>query len=344
MHEVIEKIASGLLIKFGTSVDEVINNPIEFFETLLNISKSRNRSIYIYADKTSLPTIMGIWFRLIFKKPDQSICKKIYNTNIHRYNLLYKSYLAKRTANFSLKGVFEHKRLEDGLNKTYAINEVSRKAFILKHVKSINVEILLYMFLAHDKFKNELKSAIKKLYRKHLDQIMIEYKMYFLIYSSNKNFCKRLGMEFPICDFDTDESFDANNRFVEFFTSKRLYSKDNITRASASDSDFRFDHMSDYDIETLSIFREALGTYYNVDQSVNFIADDSYAFNFIKILSGEFTDDLLTLLLETEAQFDNPSGVFYSIKMETVNNLLCQKILKAYKENRLHELNGLSII
>jgi hypothetical protein len=344
MHEVIEKTTSGLLIKFGTSIDEVIDNPISFFESLLEISKSRGRSVYIYADRTSLPTIIGLWFKILFKKPDNLICKKIYNTNIHRYNLLYKSYLAKRTANFSLKSDFEYRKLEEGLNKNYSISETIRKAFILKHAKKLNVEILLYMFLSTGKFKQELKESIKTLYRKHIDQIMIEYKMYFLVYSSNKSFCERLELENPTCDFDHEDQFDEKNRFVEFFMSKRLYSKNEITRASASNSDFRFEKITDYDIETLALFREALGTYYNTDQSVNFISDDSYAFDFIQILSADFTDELLHQLIETESQFDNPSGVFYSIKMETVNNLLCQKILKAHKENTLETLNGLSIL
>lgn len=345
MHDVIEKISSGLLIKFGTSVDDVLDKtPIVFFESLIEISRSRGRPIYIYADKTSLSIMMGIWFNILFKKPNRDLCKKIYDTNIHRYNLLYKSYLVKRTANFSLNQSFNQKKFEDGLNKKYAVSESIRKAFILKYAESLNIEILLYMFLATGKFKKELKKSIKRLYRKHLDQIMIEYKMYFLIYSSNKSFCKRLEMEMTSYDFDREQNFDVTNRFVEFFTSRRLYSKNDITRASASNSDFKFEKMNDYDIETLFLFREALGTYYNSDQSVNFIADDSYAFNFIKILTHDFTDTLLNELIETEAKFDNPSGLFYSVKMETVNNLLCQKILKAYKENGLHELNGLSII
>jgi hypothetical protein len=345
MHEVIEKLSAGLLIKFGTTVDEVIDKtPILFFETLLKISKSRQRSIYIYADRSALPTIMGIWFKILFKAPNILICKKIYNTNIHRYNLLYKSYLSKRTTNFSLKSNFEHMKLEEGLSKNYSIGESIRKSFILKHIDSLNVEILLYMFLAKGKFKEQLKTSIKRLYRKHIDQIMIEYKMYFLIYSSNKSFCDRLGLNSTLCDFDNELHLDETNRFIEFFTSKRLYKKDEITKASAFDSDFRFEKMTDYDVETLYLYKEAIGSYYNSDQSNNFIADDSYILSFIKALSDEFTDDLLEQMIKTEAEFDNPSGVFYNIKMETVNNLLCQKILRAYKENTLQDLDGLSII
>ncbi len=345
MHDVIEKLSSGLLIKYGTSVSEVITeSPISFFQELLSISQNRNRPLYIYADKSSLPFIMGLWFRIMFKKPDIELCKKIFNSNIYRYNLLYKSYIAKRTANYNVKPSFNELKLLEGISSEYKISENIRKRFVLDNAKYIGIEYLLYMYLASGKLKNELKKSIKTLYKKHLDQILIEYKMYFLIYSSSNTFCKRLDISNSACDFDQQTLPEQDNRFVEFFTSNRLYSKKEITRASANNTDFKFEKMTDYDLETLSLFQEAIGTYYNNDQSTNFIADDSYITNFIQCVIGEFNDKTLDAMIKTEMDFDNPSGVFYNVKMETVNNLLVQKILRAYKSNELELLNGLSII
>lgn len=344
MHEVIEKLSAGILYKSGNAVDDVIENPIKFFSELLEFSRSRNRPLYIYADRAALPAIMGMWFQILFINPDVDLCKKIYDSNIQRFNLLHKSYIAKRTVNFSYKSEFEHSKLKEFLDKKISVNKNIRRQFILNNIEYIGLEYILYMWLYKGKFKEELKKSIERILRKHLDEIMIEAKMWFMVYSSNASFSKKLGLSNPLTDFDNCNITETDNRFVDFFTTSRLYSKKNITRASSSNTDFKFKEMTEYDKETLLHFIEAIGTYYNTDQSSNFISDDSYIFNFLDCVSGNFTDEMLEKMIKTESEFDNPSGIFYSIKMETVNNLLVQKILRSYKNKTLDEISGLALL
>jgi hypothetical protein len=350
MHEVILKVSDGLLYKTGKNVEEIIGkDPIAFFKDIINFSKSRDRSLYIYADKKSLPKIQAIWFKLMFEYPDNDTCYHIYNSSVHKFNLMYKSRLSSNSGARYGSHSINPSLITNEMKKAPDINPRFRRIFCSQNRSGISIEYLLATYLYNGQLKRELKDSIKKLLVKHFDEILLECKMIFLSQYTNEKFAEQIGLE-KRYSFSNLDIFSDKSKVAEFFLSGRLYKTKELTKSSAK-SNFRFDCLTSEDLETLKMYTYALGSYYSFNDSIEDLNDgipvifrDGHKWQFIECLTKDFSDDMLKKLLDLETNIDNANGSFYNTLLETVNGFTVQYILQLYHKKDFEKLKHFIVV
>lgn len=341
MHEVIEKISAGILFKYGTTVEEVFEDKFEqIIADAIEISRTRGRSFYIFADKKSLIKIQIMWFKLILKNPDAFACFNIHQSNAMRFNIYQKAFYATNTKlNYSTT----REKFLSEFEKIQTPKITHKKSFSSKHSELLGVEYLLATYLHSGRLKSELKNSVQKLVRKNLDDILLEYKGIFLGFYTNDVFAENIKLEkrYGLNDLDI---FSDNSRIAEFFLSGRLFRTQELKKPSAN-GNFRFDLMTEEDHETFRMFTAALGSHYTHNNSLVTFNDglsplfrDSYKWQFLPIAAGDYDDDLLEKLLEVEMTLDYAQGIFFNKNLETVNGHLVQHILRLHKKGDTEEL------
>jgi len=352
MHEVISKISGGILYKHAQTPSEVVadGNYLLFFKEIIEFSRNRNRSFYIYADKNALPKIQAEWFSIVLQHVDNDVCKLIYNANAYKFNLLHKSAFSSNSGQMYGTKNINSDLIEQELSKVKTYKTAYRRKLMIDPYKdSIGVEYLLATYLYNGKMKDSLKKSIAVLLKKSFDDILQEYKGIFLSFFTNESFTAKLELKKKYSFNDLNISAD-DGRVAEFFLSNRLFKTKEITKASAN-SNFQFKSMTKEDYETLNIFSAALGSYYTYNESITDFNDglsplirDGYKWQFLPAVTGDFTDTLLNKLIDVEASIDYPVGTFYNYHLETVNGFLVQHILKLYKNKDFESLKHFIII
>lgn len=352
IHEVISKLSDGILYKHAQTVNDVVTdgNYLLFFREIIEFSRNRNRSFYIYADKNALPKIQAEWFSIVLQNIDNDTCKLIYNANVYKFNLIYKSSFSSNSGEIYATRNINPDLIDQELTKVKTYKTAYRRKLMIDPYKeSIGVEYLLATYLYNGKMKDPLKKSISVLLKKSFDDILLEYKSIFLSFFTNESFTAKLELKKKYSFHDLNISAD-DGRVAEFFLSGRLFKTKEITKASAN-SNFQFKSMTKEDYETLNIFTAALGSYYTYNESIIDFNDglspmirDGYKWQFLPAITGEFTDGLLNKLIDVEASIDYPVGTFYNYHLETVNGLLVQHILKLYKNKDFESLKHFVII
>lgn len=350
MHEVIMKLSDGILFKSGKTVEEVMGeNYIAFFREVMEFSRNRNRSIYIYADKYSLPKIQAIWFKLMFEHIDYDTCFKIYNANIFKFNLLHKSTIYSNSGPKYQTKFINAEAIKEELINTPNPNIRMRRLFCIENKEFLGVEYLLANYLYNGKLKNQLKESLKRIMRKHFDSILLECKSLFLSHYTNPQFAEKINLE-KRYSFHNLDIFSDESDIAEFFLSGRLYKTLEVTKYS-SNSNFEFENMTEKDIETLRMYADVLGSYYSFNNSIADFNDglspilrDGYKWQFLDCIRSEFTDDLLDRMINLEADLDYSNGSFYNFLLETVNGFTVQHILHLHKNNEKEKLKSFIVI
>ena len=344
--EFIEKIMGGTLHKFGHTVEDVVGEDfVQFFEDLIESSSQTGRSVYIYADAVALPKIQALWFKLTLANIDVDTCFKIYNANVQKYNLFYKTSLISSSGSRYITHSIDPELIRPELNSVIDLDldESVRTAFCEKHKNILGIEYLLANYIYNGTFKDELKTSLKRIMRKHFDGILLEYKGTFLSYYTNDDFAERVQLEHRYSFDNLSDLSEDNSDIVEFFLSKRLYKTVELTKHS-SNSNFVFENMTEDDVETLRMFTSALGSHYSFDTStpdhtsVSPLLRDGYKWQFLDCIRGEFTDALLDSMIEVEASINYADGIFYNVLLETVNGFTIQHILRLHKSGDTDKL------
>jgi hypothetical protein len=350
MHDVILKLSDGILYKTGKTAEEILGkDPLAFFKEIITFSKSRDRSLYIYADKKALPKLQAIWFKIILEYPDNDSCYSIYSANVHKFNLLYKSRLSSNSGPRYGSKLINDSLIINELKKTPQINPRFRKIFCAQNRSGIGIEYLLATYLYNGQLKTELKNSLKTILTKHFDEILLECKTMFLSHYTNEKFAKQIGLEKRYSFGNLDISSDKS-KVAEFFLSGRLYKTKEITKSSAK-SNFRFECMTTEDIETLKMYTYALGSYYSFNDSIEDLNDgvsalvrDGYKWQFLECITGNFSDELLKKLIDLEASIDHANGSFYNTMLETVNGFTVQYILQLYLKKDFKKLKHFIVV
>ena len=338
--EVLQTVMGGTLHKFGQTIEEVVGDDcISFFEEVINISRSRGKSLYIYADNKALPRLQAMWFKIILANLDVDTCYKIYNANVQKYNLFYKSTVYSSSGSKYITQLIDPEliRLELEAVAKLHVDRDARHTFCNKYKDVLGIEYLLANYAYNGMLKDELKTSLGRIVKKHFDSILLECKLLFLSHYTNTSFAERIQLQNKY-SFDnlTDLSTDTS-KVAEFFLSKRLYKTVEVTKHSAN-SNFIFENMTDDDLQTLSLFADALGSYYSFTNStadyndgVSAIFREGYKWQFLDCIRKEFTDELLDRMIDIEADIGYANGIFYNVLLETVNGFTVQHILQLYK-------------
>jgi hypothetical protein len=350
MYEPLLNVSGGILYKSGGTVEEVFGEDvIAFFKEILEFSKSRERSLYIYADEQALPKIQAIWFKLMLEHVDYETCYRIYNANVHKFNMLHKSTLYSNSGPVHKTVTINAELLNAELNNTTDPDVEARRSFCEQNKDGLGVEYLLANYLYNGKLKVQLKESLKRIMRKHFDSILLEYKSLFLGHYTNPQFAQRINLE-KRYSFENLDIFSDNSAIAEFFLSERLYKTLEVTKYS-SNSNFQFDKMTDDDIMTLRMYADALGSYYSFnntvvdfDDGLSPILRDGYKWQFLDCVRGEFTDELLDNMINLEADINYSNGSFYNFLLETVNGYTVQYILQLHKNNELEKLKNFIVM
>lgn len=344
--ELVQGVMLGILHKFGPTVDEVVgDNFIQFFEDLIELSNRSGKPIYIYADATALPKIHAMWFKLTLSTVDVDTCYNIYNSNVHKYNLFYKSAVSSSSGSRHITHFIDSKLIRPELEyvRDLAIYENSRIDFCNRHASLLGIEYLLANYIYNRTLKKELKMSLKRIIRKHFDNILLEYKGIFLSHYTNNAFAEKIQLQNRYSFDNLSDILNDNSNIAEFFLSTRLYRTLEVTRSSSA-SNFIFENMTDEDVETLRLFAAALGpnSEFNtgvLDHSDEFLMfKDGYKWKFLDCVRDNFTDELLDALIDVEASMGSADGIFYNVPLETVNAFTVQRVLNLYRDNNIEQL------
>jgi hypothetical protein len=344
--QLIQGVMLGTLHRFGPTVDEVVGDDfIQFFEDLIELSNTSGRSIYIYADAAALPKIQALWFKLTLANIDVDTCYNIYNSNIHKYNLFYRSTISSNSGSNGITYSIDPELIRPELEyvRDLAIDENSRIDFCNRHKSLLGIEYLLANYIYNKTLKTELKISLKRIIRKHFDNILLECKTMFLTYYTNNNFAEKIQLQNRYSFNNLSDILNDNSAVAEFFLSARLYRTLEVTKPY-TDSNFVFENMTDEDLETLSTFMSALGPSYEINNGILDYSDEllkfkeGYKWRFLDCVRDNFTDELLDTLIEVEASIGSASGIFFNILLETVNSFTVQQILSLYRDGNTEQL------
>jgi hypothetical protein len=348
MHEVIEQLASGKLLKASTKLDGLLSGKdiADFFSELIEYSITTDNPLYIYADKTSLAMLQMAWFNLIFKEPTFEACVTLFKSNTFKFNMFYKGRFSSN--NGSEKRIsfsYSDTVLKTLYEKLPTISSSKKRAFMARYVKYMSIEYLLASYVYNGSMKTQLKQNIIRLLRKDIEKYIYELKEIFIVHFTTRTFKDRLKLEKDYNIFNINDILSDRSKFAELFMSNRVFSVSGMdVPSSKNGKNIKLENLTEDDIVSLKEFTVLSGTTWGEEAVYQFIKSDINKLDFIDVLTLEnFTDERLEDLLNAEATYEHAAGSFFSIDLETVNNYTIEYILDTRFKNDKENLRSMTL-
>ena len=329
------KINTAKLYSYGRTFEDVIgegkqySTAIEMFDFLTTVVKSTKKRFVIYCDALSFTKIMSSWYKIIFANPDKTSCKVLLDNCVYRYLTFYKGRYSRDNGNGNgdSKYTFNIDNFENDFDQT-TVNVDSRNSFIEKYKAELSVEFLLATYFAgHQDLKNELKENIKILMKKDLEKYFYELKEIFWVHMYTDRFTKHLGLNKTYNWTNYRDIENDNSRFARLMLNERIW-KSKYMDMPTTGKNINIEKITEQDIKDFEDYTVIAGKHWIEEDAYLHLKSDINKMYFLKIYKDNgFTDEILEKLLEMEATFENASGAFFSLDLETVNHWLIQTLI-----------------
>jgi hypothetical protein len=329
------KINRAKLYSYGRTFEDVIgegkqySTAIEMFDFLTTVVKSTKKRFVIYCDDLSFTKIMSSWYKIIFANPDKTSCKVLLDNCVYRYLTFYKGRYSRDNGNGNgdSKYTFNIDNFENDFDQT-TVNVDSRNSFIEKHKAELSVEFLLATYFAgHQDLKNELKETIKILMKKDLEKYFYELKEIFWVHMYTDRFTKHLGLNKTYNWTNYRDIENDNSRFARLMLNERIW-KSKYMDMPTTGKNINIEKITEQDIKDFEDYTVIAGKHWIEEDAYLHLKSDINKMYFLKVYKDNgFTDEILEKLLEMEATFENASGAFFSLDLETVNHWLIQTLI-----------------
>jgi len=335
MFDLLEKVYTGTLLAYGTSVSEVVG-PEKKYEKFLNLFEfcfDRNNEtetrIVIYCDPEAFMEISSVWFKTIFVNIDSQSAYKI-----------LKAYFAKL--------ILQGGRGEPHLNNQYReflfsyedfkvifdrveVTEAEASALLSKIVGFRSMEYLVASYTYNASHKQELKATVYKMLTRFVEEFLIEGWR-----TIQENILKEdFQTEFDLAYYNLDNILDmVNDPKLEALKST------NAWRALAGVGDYRkpldMTTLTQSDVDLIKEQISFMDAHVGTESHPNF----TRAMKYIDICHrGELTEEELDLLLDPEFHPIEDTR-WWSIKdRENMNLYLLEMIFNERLKGRTSSLS-----
>ena len=341
-----ETVASGNLIMYNTTTAGIISEAgswQEFFVLLKDYTNNTNKQIVIYCDDTALLEVLCAWFNSLLPNATESSVKSLISGLMFRYNVFgWTNKMSETRTNDMLD--IDSSSLTDAYNNTSSLPLFTDNGLI----NSAGVEFLLATYLSSGDKKEELKAAIKPLIRKDLDKYMLEQREIFFAHCITRRFRNALNFGSDITYDNISEIFNDTSKYPSAMLNTRVWNYKYMSIESTVNSAVNFEAMTAEDIQDIKDFTaiassEAFG--WTEEAGYIGVTSDVSKLDFLPIFtSGEFTDEMLTLIINTESTFAHAAGSFFSIDLATVNHYLIEELLERNNQEDTSWISKYSLV
>jgi hypothetical protein len=324
----------GALMACGSSIVDVIgpgknfSNWYNFFKQLNDKTTATGKQVVVYCDNESLVSVWIAYMKYVLAKPDKDTCKALLESHVYRYEVFAKGRYSRNTTNTNIAFTIEQDNFDDEWAAISAPIEEDRANWLVINKDHLPVEYLLATYLKDGTYKDELKGQLKKLYKKDLEKFLLELKEIFYTHLTTSSLPASLSLAKTYTFENAREIEDDTTTYGELFNNRRYWMYPYMNYAS-SGKNINFDNITSTDITNLKAFADKAEDAFAEFTSLS----ESDKLDKIAIANGEFTDALLTTLIDDEAAYANQSGSFSSIDLETVNHYFVGAILSNKSDN-----------
>ena len=326
----------GELIAAGTTQDEVIGSGKPFasyfnmFKMLGDKSDATNKMVVIYADNENLVKIWIAFMKLALANPDRDTLKELLDLYVYKYKVFHRGRFSRNTTNKNIVHAIDTDTFNTAWDNIVDPIDEEKTLFKTNNGAKFPIEILLATYLNNGDYKDELKGQLKNLLKKDLEKYLFELKEIFLTHMLTTRFTDKLSLAKSyditnISDIETDST-----EYPSLFFNRDIWSYAYLNYASTG-KNINFENITDDHINTLKEFTNKSGESWSEENVYKQVKSDINKLDYIEIVRGTFTDELLNSILDTEATFENAAGSFFSIDLETVNHFFVAHLLQAWK-------------
>lgn len=336
-----ETVAGGNLIMYDTNTTGILSQAgswQEFFMTLNNFAENSGKRVTIFCDDTAILEVMCAWYISLLPNSTESSIKTLIKGSIFRYNVFGYA---------DIRGAARANDLIDistdtALNTAYS-SLSSVPAFTDNQlINYAGVEFLLATYLTSGDKKEELKTSLKPLIRKELDRFILEQREIFFAHCITRRFKTELNFGSSITYDNIADVLDDTSKYPAAMLNDRIWNHKymSVESSQAANGAVDLESMTADDIQDMKDFIAAVSS-----ETIGWLEDDVSKLDFLPIFtSGEFTDEMLTQVINTESTFANLSGLFFSIDLATVNHYLVTEILERNSQSDSSWISKYSLV
>jgi len=327
----ITKIHGGNLLGFATSYDELIGVGKSYpnFFTFIHSLKNVDKTTIIYTDKANFYKVVANWYKVIMPNATADEVSKYVKSNWYRAKVWS---VSRRRIAQSVVSI-EHETFDSDLLTTewnnVTVNSSDWTDFITEQAGKFSIELLLASYIKDGSRKSELKSIMKVLLKKQIENTLYELKEEVVSNLNNKSYMTALGAS----TYDIDTFYNAidDTALSPFFKStiwKSEYIKVGSSKQSIDISAVTADDITAYKNLYTTIGQTDYMMEIKLLDYIDFVKGD-----------GELSDTQLDQIIQDE--IDNPLrfGSFYGPSLESVNTYFVDHILQQKKDNNTDSLN-----
>lgn len=333
--EDLQKINSGKLISYSLewsgilgSKDVTYPTAIDLFTKLADQCDATDKRVMIYCDDDSLQFIMSTWYKHILKTPTKDSVKSLLQAHVFKFNVFFRGRTSGNGGAGGSEEILKLTNFDTIYDSVKAGSATKRKAFVKKYISTISIEHLFANYLHDKSTKAELKSVIKILLKKDIEKYLYELKEVFFVHFLTRKVADKFNLNAPY-NFDNISSIlDDTSDIAQVFIKDDMWVSKYMNIAS-SNNNVLFDNISASDLVTIRKFTQIIADGWSQFKLYDAGKSDVNKLDFIECITGEFTDTLLDSLIEMESTYDNESGSFFALSLETVNHYLIHSLLDA---------------
>ncbi len=325
------KTKHGDLLAYGENINAIVgsgkkySSVINMFDTLATKSNDTGKRVVIYADDSSLCTLLATWYKTILSNADKTACTNLVDNNVFRYDIFSKGRFSRNAGNTDLSSSIDVSGFGTAFDSV-SVDSTEKSNFISSHKSGFSIEFLLASYLNDGSMKAELKDSIKNLMKKDLEKYLYELKEIFFTHLLTSGFTDKLSLA-KTYDFNNfKDVLSDSTTYADLFLNSRIWKYKYMNFASTGEN-INFDSITSTDITNFKNFTNLSGETWSEETVYKQVKSDINKLDFLDIYT-DFTDDRLTTLIDTEASFTNAAGSFFSIDLETVNHYFVQTILQ----------------
>lgn len=279
--------------------------------------RSLEKPIVMYLDRQSFNVVISAWFKTLFKKIDSESAHKLVKSHFAREKLI---------GGLTLKDYYKFEAFQPTLDEfKAAFNQVeidsNDAAAVIKEVKNgLSIEFLLSTYVATGEYKNQLKTAVKRMIERQLVQLVIETKFTTYRKALKDDFVSKMNLE--VYDFDKVE--DIVNDPVLAILNNSSFCQTPGASEHGKNSGISFKNITDDEINVLDTFIN------KVYPELEYRAYLKDYFKFVR--QDELSDADLNAFIANEAATDE--AFWSAVDLENINIYFIDHVLENVKNQK----------
>jgi len=341
-----EPLTTGVVQGVGSTWADIIPSQHKTWSAFFNALGARCEKtglrVMIYVDDEAYTEIMSVWLKSILKTPSKSVIENLIKVYSFRFNAFYRGRLSGNNGLQGPETILNMTNFSETYDSAPKLTTAQRTSFLNTYGGSISVEYLLASHLGNGTYTEQLKNVISVLMRKDLEKYFYELKEILWIHLLTDWFTDTLNLKQDYTFENITEFLQDDSKYAEILLSDRLWASPFMQTASTR-GNVKFENMTPEDIQTIKEYNVLAGADWNEENGYIVQKSEVCKLDFMDCITGEFTDDLLLKLLETESTYAHVAGSFFSLDLETVNHYLVQSLLNNWKQGNTDYIKQFSL-